>query len=57
MDMITYRIEMLINNEDVTADKYAEVRDPGRLTEVVGTVAQGNEQYVDQADGDYPLSW
>ncbi|KIL37361.1 aldehyde dehydrogenase [Cohnella kolymensis] len=40
---------MLINNQDVPTDSYAEVRDPGRLTDVVGEVAQGTAQHVEQA--------
>lgn len=47
--MTTYRIDLLINNEDVTTANYTEVRDPGRLTEAVGTVAQGNAELVDKA--------
>ncbi|WP_301172122.1 aldehyde dehydrogenase family protein [Brevibacillus nitrificans] len=47
--MSTYRVELFINQEDVATDKYAEVRDPGKLTEVVGTVAQGNAELVDKA--------
>lgn len=44
-----YTVHLLINNEEVRADKYTEIRDPGRLTEVVGTVALGNANHVERA--------
>lgn len=47
--METFRIHLWIGNEEVKTDTYAEVKDPGRLSEVVGEVAQGSEQHVDQA--------
>ncbi|HWK21976.1 MAG TPA: aldehyde dehydrogenase family protein [Ureibacillus sp.] len=43
------QIDLWINQEDVKTDQYVEVIDPGRLTEIVGTVAQGNANHVDQA--------
>ncbi len=43
------QINLWINNDDVIADRYVEVRDPGRLTDVIGMVAQGTPQHVDQA--------
>lgn len=43
------QIDLWINNNDVITDSYVEVRDPGRLTDVIGMVAQGNPQHVDQA--------
>ncbi len=42
-------IQLLINNHDVATDKYAEVRDPGRLTDIVGRVAQASVEHVNQA--------
>jgi acyl-CoA reductase-like NAD-dependent aldehyde dehydrogenase len=42
-------IHLLINNEEVKADTYREVRDPGRLSDVVGTAAVGSAAHVDQA--------
>ncbi len=47
--METFRIHLWIGNEEVKTKTYAEVKDPGRLSEVVGEVAQGTEQHVDQA--------
>jgi acyl-CoA reductase-like NAD-dependent aldehyde dehydrogenase len=43
------KVNFFIQNKDVETDRYTEVRDPGRLSEVVGEVAQGNAQHVDQA--------
>ena len=54
------KVNMLINNEDVTVEHYTEVRDPGRLSEVVGYIAIGNANHVNQAvDSAYQafLSW
>jgi acyl-CoA reductase-like NAD-dependent aldehyde dehydrogenase len=42
-------ILLLINNQDVSTDKYVEVRDPGRLTNVVGRVAQATVEHVNDA--------
>lgn len=42
-------INLLINNNEVKAEVYREVRDPGRLTDVVGSVAVGTAEHVDQA--------
>ncbi|MGG1659887.1 aldehyde dehydrogenase family protein [Brevibacillus sp. NRS-1366] len=47
--MTTYRINLLINQEDVGTKNYTDIRDPGRLTEIVGSVAQGNAELVDKA--------
>ncbi|WP_087974760.1 aldehyde dehydrogenase family protein [Oceanobacillus rekensis] len=43
------KVGLLINNEEVFTDNYMEVRDPGDLSTVVGKVAQGNKDHVDQA--------
>lgn len=43
------QIDLWINQEDVKTNQYKEVVDPGRLTDIIGTVAQGNSQHVDQA--------
>ncbi|MGE7604047.1 aldehyde dehydrogenase family protein [Peribacillus sp. NPDC097675] len=40
---------MLINNEDVSTKHYTEVQDPGRLSETVGYIANGDATHVDQA--------
>jgi acyl-CoA reductase-like NAD-dependent aldehyde dehydrogenase len=42
-------IQLLINNQEVASDKYVEVRDPGRLTDVVGRVAQATVEHVNTA--------
>lgn len=42
-------IHLLINQEEVKTPSYMEVRDPGRLTDVVGNVAIGSVAHVDQA--------
>jgi acyl-CoA reductase-like NAD-dependent aldehyde dehydrogenase len=47
--MSAEKIHLLINNQDVPTGQYSEVRDPGRLTDVVGYVAIGNVEHVDQA--------
>jgi acyl-CoA reductase-like NAD-dependent aldehyde dehydrogenase len=43
------KTHLLIDNQDVVTDAYLEVRDPGRHTEVVGLLAQGTADHVDQA--------
>jgi acyl-CoA reductase-like NAD-dependent aldehyde dehydrogenase len=43
------KLDMLINNRDVASSDTIEVRDPGRLTELVGTVAVGTARHVDDA--------
>ena len=43
------RIDHFINNADVPAYDYVELRDPGRLTDVVGLIAQGDASVVDNA--------
>jgi acyl-CoA reductase-like NAD-dependent aldehyde dehydrogenase len=47
--MKDHKIHLLIDNRDVFTDQYTEVRDPGRLSDVVGCVAKGNVAHVDQA--------
>lgn len=42
-------IQLFIDNQDVPTQEYTEVRDPGRLTDVVGRVAVGTVEHVDQA--------
>ncbi|WP_191090759.1 aldehyde dehydrogenase family protein [Niallia endozanthoxylica] len=44
-----HQIDLWINHEDVKTDQYIEVVDPGRLTDRVGTIAQGRSHHVDQA--------
>ncbi len=44
-----FQIENWINNQDIASMNYKEVRDPGRLTDVVGVVAQASEKEVDLA--------
>lgn len=39
----------LIDNQDVPSEHYAELRDPGRLDDVVGLIAQGDAATVDMA--------
>jgi acyl-CoA reductase-like NAD-dependent aldehyde dehydrogenase len=43
------KLDMLIDNRDVGSSTTFEVRDPGRLTELVGTVAIGTAADVDAA--------
>jgi len=43
------KVNLFINNEDVTTEHYDEVRDPGRLSEVVGYIAKGDANHIDQA--------
>ena len=42
-------LDMLINNRDVASTQYFDVRDPGRLTELVGSVAMGSASHVQDA--------
>ncbi|RJG44439.1 aldehyde dehydrogenase family protein [Mesorhizobium sp. DCY119] len=42
-------LDHLIGNKDVPSSSYAELRDPGRLTDVVGLIAQGDAATVDAA--------
>ncbi len=44
-----YRIDLLIDNKEIPTQQYAQVRDPGKLTDIVGTVAIGTGADVDQA--------
>lgn len=43
------QIDLWINNQDVHTEHYKEVVDPGRLTDIVGKIAQGNAAHVDKA--------
>ncbi|MEK5442488.1 aldehyde dehydrogenase family protein [Fredinandcohnia sp. FSL W7-1320] len=43
------KVNLLINNEEIETDQYTEVRDPGKLSNVVGLVAHGSVQHVDKA--------
>lgn len=43
------RLELFINGRDVPAQSYFEVRDPGRLTDVVAQVAEGTATDVENA--------
>ena len=47
--MSEQRIELLIDNRPVATAGHAEVRDPGRVREVVGLVAQATAAEVDDA--------
>lgn len=47
--MEIYQIESWINNQEIAAANYEKVYDPGRLTDVVGWVAQADEKDVDLA--------
>ena len=42
-------LDMLINHQDVGSCAYFDVRDPGRLTDLVGRVASGSVDHVHQA--------
>jgi acyl-CoA reductase-like NAD-dependent aldehyde dehydrogenase len=42
-------INLLINNQEVPTQNYFEVRDPGKLNEVIGQVALGTSKDVDNA--------
>lgn len=48
-DESVIKLDMLINNREVGAADYFEVRDPGRLTELVGKVAIGSALHVHDA--------
>jgi acyl-CoA reductase-like NAD-dependent aldehyde dehydrogenase len=48
-DVQVKEIQLLINNQDVYTDTYVEVRDPGRLSDVVGKVAQATVEHVNEA--------
>jgi acyl-CoA reductase-like NAD-dependent aldehyde dehydrogenase len=43
------QVDILINNQEVLAQNYAEIHDPGKLTDVVGRVAVGTAEDVDKA--------
>ncbi|WP_181350464.1 aldehyde dehydrogenase family protein [Thalassobacillus sp. CUG 92003] len=46
---VAKRINLFIKNKNVETKEYTEVKDPGNFSEVVGLVAKGNVQHVDQA--------
>jgi acyl-CoA reductase-like NAD-dependent aldehyde dehydrogenase len=46
---VDYEIDLWINNAHVKTNQYRDVSDPGRLTDQVGRVAQGEAWHVDQA--------
>jgi acyl-CoA reductase-like NAD-dependent aldehyde dehydrogenase len=43
------RVNHFINNKEVPANKYFEVRDPGKFDELIGEVALGTSHEVDEA--------
>ncbi|WP_102348873.1 aldehyde dehydrogenase family protein [Bacillus sp. Marseille-P3661] len=43
------KVNLFIDNKEVKSDLYQEVKDPGRLDVVVGEVAQGTVDHVNQA--------
>ncbi|KAA9031666.1 aldehyde dehydrogenase family protein [Niallia endozanthoxylica] len=43
------KVNLFINNEDVTTEHYTEVRDPGKLNEAVGYIANGDASHIDRA--------
>lgn len=43
------KVNNWINNQEVPAEKYLDVYDPGKFDEVVGQVAQGDAKTLDQA--------
>jgi len=45
----TVKLELFINNKDVSSGDYFEVRNPGRFSEVVAQVAVGNAGHVHDA--------
>jgi acyl-CoA reductase-like NAD-dependent aldehyde dehydrogenase len=47
--VISIKTNLFINNQDVETNVYTELRDPGRLSEVVGHIAKGTAEHVDQA--------
>lgn len=45
----TYEFHSFINNEEVKADAFREIRNPGRLSDIVGSVGLGTAEHVDLA--------
>jgi len=43
------KVNLFINNKEVPTEQYTKVRDPGRLSEVVGFIAKGEASHIDQA--------
>ncbi|WP_253701197.1 aldehyde dehydrogenase family protein [Bacillus sp. FJAT-29814] len=46
---MTLKTNLFINNQEVETNEYTELRDPGRLSDIVGLIAKGTLQHVDQA--------
>jgi acyl-CoA reductase-like NAD-dependent aldehyde dehydrogenase len=46
---LDYKVDLFINNKDVPTQNYFEVRDPGKLTDVVGRVASGTVEDINNA--------
>lgn len=46
---LAVRVNLWINNEDVATNHYRQVVDPGKLSDIVGEVAQGDPSQVDLA--------
>ncbi|MCM3653415.1 aldehyde dehydrogenase family protein [Metabacillus litoralis] len=47
--LVKSRVNLLINNQEVLTQNYFEVRDPGKLNEVIGEVALGTSEDVNNA--------
>lgn len=47
--LLETKVHHFINNQEVSAQSYFEVRDPGKLNEVIGEVALGTSDDVDKA--------
>lgn len=49
MKVMTAQVEMWINNQEVPSSNYYELKDPGRLSDIVARVAKGTEEEANQA--------
>jgi len=49
LTVMVEQVEMWINNSEVPASNYYEIKDPGRLTDVVARVAKGTVEDADHA--------
>ncbi|MDB5551306.1 MAG: Aldehyde Dehydrogenase [Rhizobium sp.] len=47
--MTIEKTNLLIDGEDIATSSYLEVRDPGRVADVVGLLAQGDARHVDRS--------
>jgi acyl-CoA reductase-like NAD-dependent aldehyde dehydrogenase len=47
--MIPHRADLFIDNERISTNAYAEIRDPGRFGDVVGLAAQADADHVERA--------